>query len=103
MKLKATKKEIKQGYKYILSVSYCRLQHLLNYYSPFAYSTRIEGWSCDYYQFDDVCISTGYSPLKSVNMNNDYDILKEYDTKSINWTKEEKDVLIKEMLNKLKK
>ena len=27
-----------------------------------SYSTRVEGWACDYYEFDDLCISEGYDP-----------------------------------------
>lgn len=63
MKLKATKKQIKDNADLILSIGYCQLQSLLNYKSPFAYSCGIYGWSCDYYNIDGVVISTGYAPI----------------------------------------
>lgn len=79
MKFKTTKKEMKQGYVKILSIGYCELQNLLYYTSPIAYSSGSNGWCCDYYDIDNVCISTGYSPIgKTVN----YDILKKYDDKA---------------------
>ena len=86
-----------------MGVSYCAMQSLLNYHSPFAYSTRAEGWACDYYDIDGVCISTGYSPLNSRNMNDDYKIINEYEKKSNGKSKEEKDSLLFELLEKLKK
>ena len=79
MKFKTTKKEMKQGYVKILSIGYCELQNLLYYTSPIAYSSGSYGWYCDYYDIDNVCISTGYSPIgKTVT----YDILKKYDNKA---------------------
>ena len=30
---------------------------------PTSYSTRVEGWACDYYEFGDLCISEGYDPV----------------------------------------
>jgi len=65
MKLRTTKKEIKENAFNILAVGYCELESLLKYESPFAYSAGVYGWSCDYYQFDGVVISTGYSPIGS--------------------------------------
>lgn len=101
MKLKTTKKEIRQGYSKIIRVGYCDLQHLLTYRSPFAYSTRVEGWACDYYDVNGVCISTGYSPI---GQKVDYDIIKKYDTMSIGKTCLEKEELlyqfIEEVFNK---
>jgi hypothetical protein len=63
MKLKATKNSIKNGFNRIISISYCNAQHLLHYKNPFAYSSGIYGWSCDYYEIGNICISTGYSPI----------------------------------------
>ena len=31
--------------------------------SPNYYSTRVEGWACDYYEIDGLCICEGYSPV----------------------------------------
>ncbi len=74
VKLKATKKEFKN--ENVLSIGYCKAHTLLRYKDPFAYSSGIYGWSCDYYHIDDIYISTGYSPIgKSL----DYDIIKKYE------------------------
>ena len=62
MKLKTTKKQIRENAKQLYAVGYCELDSLLVYQSPFAYSSGVYGWACDYYQFDGVVISTGYSP-----------------------------------------
>ena len=75
-KYKVTKKVIRQSYDKILSIGYCDLQHLLKYETPFAYSTRAEGWACDYYNIDGVIISTGYAPI---GKNIDYEITHRYD------------------------
>lgn len=75
-KYKTTRKAMKEGYNNILCVGYCNLQYLLQYKEPFAYSTRAEGWACDYYNVDGVIISTGYAPIgKTVS----YDLSKKYD------------------------
>ena len=112
VKLKATKKEMREGYYYILSVGYCEMQSLLRERQPFAYSTRAEGWACDYYEVGDVLLSEGYAPLACKNMIEDYSTIKEYENKAIEIDslflpleerKEKKEALLKEMLNKLKK
>ena len=93
MKIKTTKKAMRNGYNKIIGASYCSMQYLLKYQSPIAYSTRVEGWACDYYNIDGILISEGYSPLNNKNTNPDYDILREYENKardinnnySMNW------------------
>jgi len=83
MKFKTTKKSIKENYNKILSVSYCNMQNLLKYENPIAYSTRSEGWSCDYYYIGGVLISEGYSPIDNKNMKKyNYDTLMEYEDKA---------------------
>ena len=79
MKLKATKKEILDSGKTILKVGYCGGQFLLQHKTPFAYSSGVNGWACDYYNINGVIISTGYAPIgQDVN----YDTLKEYEKKA---------------------
>jgi hypothetical protein len=63
MKKPVTKKSIKNQYSKVLSIGYCNLSYLLDFENPFAYSTRVEGWACDYYNIDGVVISTGLSPI----------------------------------------
>lgn len=104
MKLKATKREIKENSYYILSVGYCSLDYLLKPVEPFAYSCGYYGWSCDYYEINTgkhrITISTGYSPLdnKNIKLDNDfYKIIRKYNEKArkinsepISWEKVQK-------------
>lgn len=79
MKFKVTKKQMKENYDKIVKISYCNAQFLLRYAEPIAYSTRIEGWACDYYDIDGVLISTGYAPLEAKNTHCDYETVRRYD------------------------
>ena len=63
----------------VYCVGYCNLQNLLRTVDPFAYSTRAEGWACDYYYIHDVIISTGYAPI---GRKTDYKLCREYDKKA---------------------
>jgi|1_EtaG_2_1085319.scaffolds.fasta_scaffold84044_2 hypothetical protein len=64
MKLRATKKEIKEkAGPNLYSFGYCELDYLLKYEEPFAYSAGVYGWNCDYYNLDGVIMSTGYRPI----------------------------------------
>ena len=78
-KYKVTRKAMKESYGKIIGVSYCNLQYLLRFQEPFAYSTRAEGWACDYYDVDGVLISTGYAPIDSKRTKSTYDICRKYD------------------------
>lgn len=78
MKFKVSKKEMKRNYSYIISIGYCNAYWLLKYKEPIAYSTRAEGWACDYYDIDGVLISTGYAPLSNKNTHSNYSILRRY-------------------------
>ena len=80
MKLKATKREIKNNNNKILKFGYCEIQYLLNNENPFAYSCGRDGWCCDYYNIDGVILSTGYSPIGTQT---DYKIVKKYENKAL--------------------
>ena len=80
-KIKATRKDMKENY-YIISVSYCGLQTLLKHQEPIAYSTRAEGWACDYYDINGVIISTGYSPINSKRTKASYELIRKYENKA---------------------
>ena len=80
-KIKATKKEMRDNY-FIIGIGYCQAQYLLRYQNAVAYSARTEGWACDYYDIDNVIISTGYSPLKSKNVVCNYELIKKYEAKA---------------------
>lgn len=74
MKLKVTKKVIRDNFgdKYIIRLRYCTLCNTLNFIDPFAYSTRAEGWACDYYDLGNgYCISSGYDAIGKVTLSDD--------------------------------
>ena len=77
MKYRTTKKAIKESWDKILCVTYDNLQFLLRGTDAFAYSTRSEGWACDYFEIPrEICVSTGYAPIgKHV----DYNLCRRYD------------------------
>ena len=105
-KTRLTKKFLNACYCNILGTGYCNLQFLLKFQEPFAYSTRAEGWACDYYNVDGVLISTGYSPLKSKGVRSCYELEHEYESIAreilensvISW--EEKEESINRLLHK---
>jgi hypothetical protein len=103
MRVKVSKQQVLKNNYRVLSVGFCELQGLLkNSYSQF-YSAGVYGWSCDYYEFDNLTISTGYSPIGS---NIDYKIIKVYENKAnkinhnndLTWEQREKK--LKVLLNK---
>lgn len=79
MKLKTTKKQIKDKAHKLFSVGYCELDYLLKYNEPFAYSAGVYGWACDYYNIDGTIISTGYQPIGKLI---DYELVKRYNNKA---------------------
>lgn len=91
MKLRATKREIREGSYRILSVGYCDIQYLMRTKEPFSYCAGVYGWCCDNYEITTskyrLTISTGYSPIGSQNISknvlkNKYDIIKKYEDKA---------------------
>lgn len=79
MKLKTTKTQIKNNFTNIISIGYCDIQYLTYYKSPFAYSSGACGWSCDYYDIDNICLSTGYNPI---GKNVSYELIRKYELKA---------------------
>ena len=78
-KFRVTKKQF--AYDTVYKVGYCQLQNLLNDLDPIAYSAGVYGWSCDYYQIENVYICTGYGPIgKEI----DYNLIKKYEKAAIN-------------------
>ena len=76
MKYKTTKKAMKEAYgRNLVSVPNGTMQIFKNI-SPNSYSTRVEGWACDYYEVDGLCICEGYSPVGKQIL--DYDECKPF-------------------------
>ena len=80
MKYHATKKDVKNGYYRIVGVGYCEAQSLLQFESAESYCAGVYGWSCDNYNIDGVCISTGYNYINNKNtIDNNYEIVIKYE------------------------
>lgn len=77
MKQHVKKREINSRFSKVVAVGFCDLQHLLQFESPIAYTTRPEGWGADIYAFGNVAICTGYAPFGNVKL--PYDTLRKYD------------------------
>lgn len=106
VKLKTTKKIMKENYYRIISIGYCEADYLLNYNAPFAYSSGSYGWACDYYDINGTLISTGYAPIGSKNINLSYDTISEYNKKAMkivhsDMKHEQKKAKIGNLLNEL--
>lgn len=84
MKFKTTQKAIKQGYSNVICVSYCALQRLLSCESEIAYTTRIEGWGADIYQFGNTAIVTGYAPFGNIRPG--YEVNQRYEQRAMKAT-----------------
>lgn len=79
MKFKVTKELMREYYNNIISIDYRKAEYLLWYEIPIAYSSEVNGWSCDYYDIDSVLISTGCS---TIGESPDYDIIHKYNNKA---------------------
>lgn len=83
MKTRTLQKHVRAEFSTIIKVGYCRLQHLLNYENPIAYTTNAYGWAADVYDVGNgVAIVTGYAPFGRVQP--DYNLCKDYDARAMN-------------------
>lgn len=82
MKVKTTKKDIKNSFNTIITIPHGSLQYLLIFKRPFAYSVRSLGWACDYYSINNMCICEGYAPIKTGVINVEYALCKKFDDKA---------------------
>lgn len=82
IKTQATKKEILNGFKYVIPISYCGAQNLLNYKSANYYTySKMYGWRADVYVINnDIALVTGYAPFGNVIV--DYGTLKSFENKA---------------------
>ena len=79
IKLKTTERTIKQQNIPIIRIGYCDAHYLLSGIEPFAYTEGVFGWKADFYEWDNVIISTGYQPIgESVN----FALLENYERKA---------------------
>ena len=104
-KAKVTNKWLKENFN-IITIGYCDLQYLLDYFSPAYYTCGIYGWNCDVYIVkNNTVICTGYRPPAGKRIK--YDILREYDRQAENITYDytirykEKKKIMQTLLNEL--
>ena len=98
-KFRTSKKFIMESFDDVIAVGYCKLQHLLEYKQPIAYTTNRDGWRADIYEFGDTAIATGYGPFG--NKNPDYETVRKYDEAAEGKTPEERDKLIEEFIGEV--
>lgn len=82
MKFKTTAKEVKGNNNIILGVPYCKMQYLLRYSSPVAYTSGAYGWKCDIYDIDGIIISTGYNYIESKGIEYNHDLITQYENEA---------------------
>lgn len=101
MKLKTSKKEIRENSYKIIGIGYCNAWYLLTPFEAFSYCAGVYGWSCDNYEINtdknNVVISTGYDYIKSQNIKirDNYEIIEKanekarniYNDKNLDYTK----------------
>lgn len=68
MKVKVTKKQIKNNYANIVCVGYCGLSQILRYFTPNYYTCGVYGWNADVYDFGSFAICTGYRPFGNIDL-----------------------------------
>lgn len=83
MQYQLRKKDVLESNRYVIRVSYCGLQFLLNYRERAGYIySKTYGWQADVYHVREcphVAIVTGYQPIGSQVS---YDLITEYDNKA---------------------
>ena len=82
MKAKTTNKEIRANFTNIVKIKYCGAAFLLMYKKPFAYTCGVYGWNSDFYEFGNICISTGYRPI-GTNVDSELLLKLESDARTI--------------------
>lgn len=100
LKLKATRNQLKEGYKNIIKVGYCDLQYLLSYKVPRYYNSNTYGWAYDVYELDfNTIIVTGYAPFGNYT---NYDIITKYENLAKSLSYFEKEKYLDELIEKFK-
>lgn len=66
MKYKSTRKAVMNGYAHVFYAGYCGLTEALSNITPVAYTTGVNGWNADVYDFGVYAIVTGYRPFGDI-------------------------------------
>ena len=69
MKMRITKKTIRNSYKNVIRVGYCELERALTWREPNFYTAGVYGWNADIYVIsDETVIVTGYRPFGNTEL-----------------------------------
>lgn len=69
IKVKVSKRDVRNGFRRVLYCRYCELQELLSYETANAYNANQYGWRNDIYFIDNqTAIVTGYEPFGNVEI-----------------------------------
>lgn len=107
IKIRVTEKQLKEGYKNIISIGYCNAYYLLIGQDAQYYTCGVYGWKSDIYHINNnTIISTGYAPigtLKNYKLINDYEIKASaiYNNDNSNLKYDMKIKIINELLHEL--
>lgn len=78
MKIKVTKKIIKEGFRNIITIGYCDLQYLLHFEDVDFFTCGLYGWNEDIYKINhSTVICTGYNPIEGIRPNRE--TIKKYE------------------------
>lgn len=81
IKLKVSKRDIRNNFKNVLCCSYCELTDLLNYKNANYYNANQYGWRNDIYLIDNnTVIVTGYEPFGNIELQKN--ICKKYNNEA---------------------
>ena len=80
MKIRLKEKQIKEGFKNIITAGYCDIRYLFYYREPDYNTCGVYGWKADFYKINNTTIiSTGYSPIDGIR---DYKTNEKYEEKA---------------------
>ena len=112
MKIKATRKMIKNNYTNIIEIGYCDLQHLFFYDTSKYYNCGVYGCNWNGYELNEnTCIITGYRNTLGISVDMEYirkiddkarEIVDSWGIWSLEDKKQKLDELKKEFLNNYK-
>ena len=63
MKYKTTDREQRAEKYIVVGFGYCSIQNITRFLDANAYTCGVYGWRADFYDFGNVGLSTGYTPL----------------------------------------
>lgn len=93
------RKAVIQGHNHVISAPYCKLQTLLAYETPAAYTEGTYGWNADIYEFGDVAICTGYRPFGDIRV--PFETAAQYEQQARDTTPEQRRELVEQFISEM--